>query len=199
MADYTALTVVKNLPKGIHSGNRYIKTYPGHAGECRLGRRLQGEIQRISDQLVVGERDRDACSSPRPSKKANSADGKKIAEAMRGPDDQVAVRRRRHRDDARRGPHPGRLCDRLGHHDPAGALCAGGQGRRLEDRSSSSKPSGRRARATPDRSATRRRREPPPLLAECLSRADRSGAPLTDVSLGSRRAHRLPRQSPPAW
>ncbi len=28
MADYTALTVVKNLPKGIHSGNRYIKTYP---------------------------------------------------------------------------------------------------------------------------------------------------------------------------
>ena len=28
MADYTALTVVKNLPKGIHSGNRYIKTFP---------------------------------------------------------------------------------------------------------------------------------------------------------------------------
>ena len=31
MADYTALTVVKNLPKGIHSGNRYIKTYPATA------------------------------------------------------------------------------------------------------------------------------------------------------------------------
>jgi branched-chain amino acid transport system substrate-binding protein len=28
MADYTALTVVKNLPKGIHSGDRYIKTFP---------------------------------------------------------------------------------------------------------------------------------------------------------------------------
>jgi branched-chain amino acid transport system substrate-binding protein len=28
MADYTALTAVKNLPKGIHSGNRYIKTFP---------------------------------------------------------------------------------------------------------------------------------------------------------------------------
>ena len=28
MADYTALTAVKNLPQGIHSGNRYIKTFP---------------------------------------------------------------------------------------------------------------------------------------------------------------------------
>ncbi len=28
MADYTALTKVKNLPKGIHSGNRYLKTFP---------------------------------------------------------------------------------------------------------------------------------------------------------------------------
>src|SRR6516165_10319268 len=28
MADYTALTAVKNLPKGIHSGDRYIKTFP---------------------------------------------------------------------------------------------------------------------------------------------------------------------------
>ena len=36
MADYTALTVVKNLPKGIHSGNRYIKTYP-RPRERRLG------------------------------------------------------------------------------------------------------------------------------------------------------------------
>ena len=32
---------------------------PATAGECGLGRRLQGEVQRISDQLVVGERDRD--------------------------------------------------------------------------------------------------------------------------------------------
>ena len=28
MADYTTLTAVKNLPKGIHSGDRYIKTFP---------------------------------------------------------------------------------------------------------------------------------------------------------------------------
>ena len=32
----------------------------------------------------MGERDRGATSSPKPAKKANSADGKKIAEALRG-------------------------------------------------------------------------------------------------------------------
>ena len=37
MADYTALTVVKNLPKGIHSGNRYIKTYPATAENAAWG------------------------------------------------------------------------------------------------------------------------------------------------------------------
>ena len=31
MADYTCLTAVKNLPKGIHSGDRYIKTFPNTA------------------------------------------------------------------------------------------------------------------------------------------------------------------------
>jgi branched-chain amino acid transport system substrate-binding protein len=28
LADYTVLTAVKNLPAGIHSGNRYVKTFP---------------------------------------------------------------------------------------------------------------------------------------------------------------------------
>jgi Branched-chain amino acid transport system / permease component len=28
VADYTILTAVKNLPKGIHSGNRYLSTFP---------------------------------------------------------------------------------------------------------------------------------------------------------------------------
>jgi branched-chain amino acid transport system substrate-binding protein len=28
MADYTTLTAVKNLPQGIHSASRYIKTFP---------------------------------------------------------------------------------------------------------------------------------------------------------------------------
>ena len=84
MADYTALTVVKNLPKGIHSGNRYIKTYPATAGERGLGRRLQGEIQRISRPTGRGRMRPRSCCSREASKKANSADGKKIAEALRG-------------------------------------------------------------------------------------------------------------------
>jgi branched-chain amino acid transport system substrate-binding protein len=37
MADYTALTAVKNLPKGIHSGNRYIKTFPATAENAAWG------------------------------------------------------------------------------------------------------------------------------------------------------------------
>ena len=31
MADYTTLTAVKNLPAGIHSATRYIKTFPANA------------------------------------------------------------------------------------------------------------------------------------------------------------------------
>jgi branched-chain amino acid transport system substrate-binding protein len=37
MADYTALTVVKKLPKGIHSENRYIKTFPNTAANAAWG------------------------------------------------------------------------------------------------------------------------------------------------------------------
>ena len=132
MADYTALTVVKNLPKGIHSGNRYIKTFPRTPENAAWGDAYKREVQRLSDQLVVGERDRDACCSTARSKKANSADGKKLAEALRGlkikspfgADGTVTMRAEDQTTD--------RLRDRLGHHDPEGALRAGGAGRRLE-------------------------------------------------------------------
>ena len=132
MADYTALTVVKNLPKGIHSGNRYIKTYPATAGERGVGRRLQGEIQRVSHQLVMGECHRDHAAGG----SVEEGEFRRRQEDRGGaarPEDQIAIRRRRHRHHARRGPDAGRLCDRLGHHDPAGTLCAAGSGRRLED------------------------------------------------------------------
>jgi branched-chain amino acid transport system substrate-binding protein len=131
MADYTALTVVKNLPKGIHSGNRYIKTYPATAENAAWGDAYKAKFneyptnwswENATAVMLIAEA----------SKKANSADGKKIADAMRGPDHQIAIRRRRHRDDARRRPDPDRLCDRLGHHDSARALCSRGQERRLE-------------------------------------------------------------------
>jgi branched-chain amino acid transport system substrate-binding protein len=83
MADYTALTVVKNLPKGIHSGNRYIKTYPATAENAAWGDAYKAKYneyptnwswQNATAITLLAEA----------SKKANSADGKKIAEAMRG-------------------------------------------------------------------------------------------------------------------
>ena len=83
MADYTALTVVKNLPKGIHSGNRYIKTYPATAENAAWGDAYKAKFNEYPTNrswenataiMLIAEA----------SKKTNSADGKKIAEAMRG-------------------------------------------------------------------------------------------------------------------
>jgi branched-chain amino acid transport system substrate-binding protein len=83
MADYTALTVVKNLPKGIHSGNRYIKTYPATAENAAWGDAYKAKFneyptnwswENATAVMLIAEA----------SKKANSADGKKIADAMRG-------------------------------------------------------------------------------------------------------------------
>jgi branched-chain amino acid transport system substrate-binding protein len=83
MADYTALTVVKNLPKGIHSGNRYIKTYPATAENAAWGDAYKAKFneyptnwawENATAMMLLAEA----------SRKANSADGKKIADAMRG-------------------------------------------------------------------------------------------------------------------
>jgi branched-chain amino acid transport system substrate-binding protein len=83
MADYTALTVVKNLPKGIHSGNRYIKTFPKTPENAAWGDAYRAKYNEYptnwawQNALVVhflGEA----------AKKANSADPKKLAEALRG-------------------------------------------------------------------------------------------------------------------
>ena len=60
MADYTALTAVKNFPEGHSFGRPLHQDVSQHARECRLGRCLSGEVQRISDQLVVGECERHA-------------------------------------------------------------------------------------------------------------------------------------------
>ncbi|MBV9757432.1 MAG: ABC transporter substrate-binding protein, partial [Alphaproteobacteria bacterium] len=37
MADYTTLTAVKNLPQGIHSGDRYLSTFPDTPGNREFG------------------------------------------------------------------------------------------------------------------------------------------------------------------
>jgi branched-chain amino acid transport system substrate-binding protein len=83
MADYTALTAVKNLPKGIHSATRYIKTYPNTKANAAWGDEYRAKFKEYptnwSWENWVGIHFIAAAS-----KKANSADGKKIAEAMRG-------------------------------------------------------------------------------------------------------------------
>jgi branched-chain amino acid transport system substrate-binding protein len=83
MADYTALTVVKNLPKGIHSGNRYIKSFPKTPENAAWAEEYRTRYNEYptnwSWESATGIH-----FLAEASKKANSADGRKIAEALRG-------------------------------------------------------------------------------------------------------------------
>jgi branched-chain amino acid transport system substrate-binding protein len=83
MADYTVLTAVKNLPKGIHSASRYITTYPSTKANAEWGEAYRARFKEYptnwSWENALGIN-----FIYQASKKANSADGKKIAEAMRG-------------------------------------------------------------------------------------------------------------------
>ena len=45
VADYTILTAVKNLPKGIHSGQPLSVDVPEDGGQRQVGGGLPGEIQ----------------------------------------------------------------------------------------------------------------------------------------------------------
>ena len=83
MADYTALTVVKNLPKGIHSGNRYIKTFPKTAANAAWADAYRAKYKEYptnwSWQNAAAVQFLSAAA-----KKANSTDGAKLAEVLRG-------------------------------------------------------------------------------------------------------------------
>ncbi|NEU98158.1 ABC transporter substrate-binding protein [Bradyrhizobium uaiense] len=83
MADYTALTVVKNLPKGIHSGDRYIKTFPPTPENAAWGDAYKAKYneyptnwswQNATAVMFLNEA----------VKKAGSTDGKKVAEVLTG-------------------------------------------------------------------------------------------------------------------
>jgi branched-chain amino acid transport system substrate-binding protein len=83
MADYTCLTVVKNLPRGIHSGNRYIKVFPKTPENAAWADAYRAKFKEYPtnwswQNAAAIHFLADAGS------KANSADGKKIAEALRG-------------------------------------------------------------------------------------------------------------------
>jgi branched-chain amino acid transport system substrate-binding protein len=83
MADYTTLTVVKQLPKGIYSGNRYIKTFPATPANAAWGdayrKRYNEYPTNWSWEAATGMQFMIAAM-----KKTGGTDGKKMAAALRG-------------------------------------------------------------------------------------------------------------------
>ncbi len=81
LADYTALTAVKNLPKGIHSGNRYLKIFPDTPQNAAWADAYRAQFKEQPTnwawQNALGVNLLAAAA-----KKAGSADGKKMAEAL---------------------------------------------------------------------------------------------------------------------
>jgi branched-chain amino acid transport system substrate-binding protein len=83
MADYTALTAVKNLPKGIHSGNRYIKTFPNTPENAAWADAYRAKYNEYPTNWAW-ENASAIHFLAAAAKKANSADGAKLAEVMKG-------------------------------------------------------------------------------------------------------------------
>jgi branched-chain amino acid transport system substrate-binding protein len=83
MADYTALTAVKNLPKGIHSGNRYIKTFPNTPENAAWGDAYRAKYNEYPTNWSW-ENASAIHFLAAAAKKANTADGAKLAEVLKG-------------------------------------------------------------------------------------------------------------------
>ena len=83
MADYTALTAVKNLPPGIHSGNRYLRTFPSNKANMEWGNAYFARYKEYptnwSWEAAVGIQ-----FLTEAVKKTNSTDTKKLSDALRG-------------------------------------------------------------------------------------------------------------------
>jgi branched-chain amino acid transport system substrate-binding protein len=83
MADYAVLTAVKNVPQNLHSGNRYLKNFPNTTANTNWSNEYTAKNKELplnwSWQNAAGMQFLTAAM-----KKANSSDGKKVAEALRG-------------------------------------------------------------------------------------------------------------------
>ena len=83
MADYTTLTAVKNLPQGIHSATRYLKTFPANAENAAWADAYKAKYgdyptnwsweNSLAMSFVIAAM-----------KKTNSTDATKLAGALRG-------------------------------------------------------------------------------------------------------------------
>jgi len=83
MADYTTLTAVKNLPAGIHSATRYLKTYPTGAENAAWADAYKGKYKDYPTNWAW----QNALAMDflfAAMKKTNSTDATKLAEALRG-------------------------------------------------------------------------------------------------------------------
>lgn len=83
MADYTTLTAVKNLPAGIHSAARYLKTFPANAENAAWGEAYHAKYSDYptnwswENALAVN-------FLTTALKKVNSTDATKLSDALRG-------------------------------------------------------------------------------------------------------------------
>lgn len=83
MADYTTLTAVKNLPHGIHSATRYLKTFPANAENAAWADAYKAKY---SDYPTNWSWENSLAMSfvTQAMKKANSTDATKLAGVLRG-------------------------------------------------------------------------------------------------------------------
>jgi branched-chain amino acid transport system substrate-binding protein len=83
MADYTTLTAVKNLPQGIHSATRYLKTFPTGADNAAWADAYKGKY---GDYPTNWSWENSLAMSflTTAMKNTNSTDANKLAAALRG-------------------------------------------------------------------------------------------------------------------
>lgn len=83
LAEYAVLTAVKNVPPNMHSGNRYLRSFPNTPANAAWSDAYRAKFKELalnwSWQNAAGIQFLTAAM-----KKANSTDGKKIAEVLRG-------------------------------------------------------------------------------------------------------------------
>lgn len=84
IADYAILTAIKNLPKGIHSGSRYLSTFPKTKENADWAAEYRAKFNNEFPLNWSWENNAGAQFVVEAIKKTNSVDSKRLAEAMSG-------------------------------------------------------------------------------------------------------------------
>ena len=83
IADYTVLTAVKNLPQGLHSGNRYLRSVPNSPANLAWANAYFAKYKEMPTNWSWGGATGINFLTAA-MQKTQSSDGKKMAEALRG-------------------------------------------------------------------------------------------------------------------